>query len=217
MENKTSLIQLLSNQVVVVGVSKNRTLNEISALYQQGITIFGENKVQELESKYRDDQPWQWHFIGHLQRNKVTKAVSMCTMIQSVDSIRLAIAIDKAALNLNKTMDILIQVNVLDETTKFGCALEDLASLANSVSSLKNLRLRGFMIMGPTTQSKKQTALAFKKGHELFASYKRTFIHIDTLSMGMSNDYNIALKEGSTMVRLGSILFTTQKTPNHNK
>lgn len=207
MKNRKQFINKLSTQCQVVGVTKNHDLSDIKSLYDDGVTIFGENKVQELESKYHEDQPWEWHFIGHLQRNKVKQVVTMCSMIQSLDSIKLANAIDKASNNLNKKMDVLIQVNVLNESTKFGCTLDELDCLVKHVIQTFSLNLRGFMIMGPTNQLEKETTLAFKKGFELFEFYKNSYDTIDTLSMGMSGDYQIALACGSTMVRLGSILF----------
>jgi pyridoxal phosphate enzyme (YggS family) len=211
MKNTIDLIKQLTNKVQLVGVSKNHSLNEVISLHKKGVIVFGENKVQELESKYQDGQPWTWHFIGHLQRNKVSQVVSMCTMIQSVDSIRLATAIDKVAASLHKNMDVLIQINVLNENTKFGCSLENLDALVTSVYESSHLNLKGFMIMGPTNQSKKETTLAFKKGYELFTYYNNSLSNLDTLSMGMSSDYKIAIEQGATMVRLGSILF------NHSK
>lgn len=211
MKNRKTFINNVTKQVVLVGVTKNHELQEIFQLYDDGVSIFGENRVQELESKYREGQPWQWHFIGHLQRNKVTQVVSMCSMIHSVDSLRLAKAINNAAKAINIKMDVLIQVNVLNETTKFGCSLDDLEALVEFVNSSLHLCLNGFMVMGPTNQSKKETTKAFKKGHELFLYYKKIIDCVDTLSMGMSGDYEIAIKEGATMVRLGSILFDYSK------
>ena len=211
MKNRKTFISNITRQVVLVGVTKNHELQEIIQLYDDGVSIFGENRVQELESKYREGHPWQWHFIGHLQRNKVSQVVSMCSMIHSVDSVRLAKEINKAANAINIKMDVLIQVNVLDESTKFGCSLDDLEALVGFVNSSLHLCLKGFMVMGPTSQSKKETTIAFKKGNELFLYYKKIIDSIDTLSMGMSGDYEIAIKEGATMVRLGSILFDYSK------
>jgi pyridoxal phosphate enzyme (YggS family) len=211
MKNRKTFINNITKQVQLVGVTKNHDLQEITQLHEDGITIFGENRVQELESKYREGQPWKWHFIGHLQRNKVSQVVDMCSMIHSVDSLRLAKAINKAAETINIKMDVLIQVNVLDETTKFGCSLDDLEALVDLVNNSLYLCLKGFMIMGPTNQSKKETTIAFRKGHELFLYYKKIIDSVDTLSMGMSGDYEIAIKEGATMVRLGSILFNYSK------
>lgn len=211
MKKRKTLISYLSNKITLVGVTKNRELSEIIQLYEDGVTIFGENRVQELETKYHENQPWEWHFIGHLQRNKVLQVVRMCSMIQTLDSIRLAKAIEKASKSLNKKMDVLIQVNVLNENSKFGCSLENLDELVQYTNDSSSLNLKGFMIMGPTNQSKKETTLAFKKGNELFELYKNSITSMNTLSMGMSGDYDIAINQGATMVRLGSILFNYSK------
>lgn len=211
MKNRKSFISSLNNKVQLVGVTKNHQLSEIVQLHEDGVMVCGENRVQELASKYEVNQPWQWHFIGHLQRNKVSQVVSMCTMIQSLDSIRLAKEIEKSAARLNKKIDVLIQVNVLNENTKFGCSLDDLDALVHYVDDCKHVQLKGFMIMGPTNQSKKETTSAFSKGYELFVYYKDLVSSVDTLSMGMSNDYDIAINQGATMVRLGSVLFYHSK------
>lgn len=211
MKKRKTLISYLSNKITLVGVTKNRELSEIIQLYEDGVTIFGENRVQELETKYHENQPWEWHFIGHLQRNKVLQVVRMCSMIQTLDSIRLAKAIEKASKSLNKKMDVLIQINVLNENSKFGCSLENLDELVQYTNDSSSLNLKGFMIMGPTNQSKKETTLAFKKGNELFELYKNSITSMNTLSMGMSGDYDIAINQGATMVRLGSILFNYSK------
>ena len=211
MSNRKTFIANLQKQVQVMGVSKNRTLDEIKTLHEDGITIFGENRVQELEKKYRDNQPWQWHFIGHLQKNKVKKVLPMVSMIHSVDSIALLKLIDRHARRLNKVMDILIQINVIDETTKFGCQLHELDELIKATESCDFVHLRGFMTMGPTNQDLEVTATIFQKTHTLFKHHQKTHPHLDTLSIGMSSDYQLALQHGATMVRLGTMLFTYSK------
>lgn len=210
MKDITNIINEISNfdsSVKIVGVSKNRSLKEIESLYQQGVVIFGENKAQELISKANPQQPWQWHFIGHLQSNKVKSIIPIVSLIHSVDSLKLAKIINKECNKLNKVMDICIQVNVLNESTKSGCELEKLDILINEIVGLSNICLRGFMIMGPTDLDEKRINEAFSSGKQLFDKYKLTHSTIYTLSMGMSQDYEIALRYGSTMLRLGSILF----------
>lgn len=211
MNKRETLIKNLQNQVQIVGVSKNRSLEEITALYHDGITIFGENRVQELSSKYNPGQPWQWHFIGHLQKNKVKHVVGMVTMIHSVDSIALIELIEKHAKRLNKEIDILIQVNLSEETSKFGCHPDEVTSLVESASQCEFVKFRGFMTMGPTSQNIDETNHVFEKAYQLFETYEKTHPQVDTLSMGMSSDYQLALAHHTTMIRLGTILFSYSK------
>jgi pyridoxal phosphate enzyme (YggS family) len=207
MKNRKEFIQSLKSKATCVGVTKNRTLEEIHALYHDGVQVFGENRVQELLSKCISSQPWEWHFIGHLQKNKVSKVIEHCSMIQSIDSIELLQVINKHLVKSDRTIDVLIQVNTLNEQTKYGCSIHDIPNLISYISESNRITLRGFMIMGPTNQKEEETKASFEFGYNIFSSYKKTHPTIDTLSMGMSSDYQLALQYGSTMVRLGSILF----------
>ena len=207
MKDIQSLISALPSSIVVVGVSKNRSLDQIESLYKQGITVFGENKAQELQNKADPSQPWQWHFIGHLQTNKVKQVVKHCSMIHSVDSLKLAQIIDKECAKINKIMDVCIQVNVINEATKSGCKIAEVNDLALVITHLNNINLKGIMVMGPTDQDDLKIHQAFKLAQDLFESLKKTHPQVDTLSMGMSQDYQVAIQYGSTMLRLGSILF----------
>lgn len=211
MKNRKAFIQELQQQVVVMGVSKNRSLDEINDLYKEGITIFGENKVQELRDKFMEDQPWQWHFIGHLQKNKVKYVVKMVSMIHSVDSIELVDVIEKHAAKLDKVINVLIQVNVVSEKSKFGCSLNQVEELVNHIEQCRYVTLKGFMSMGPASQDEELIKEVFIKTNQLFEHYKKTHATIDTLSMGMSSDYKLAIKYGSTIVRIGSLLFNYSK------
>ena len=216
MKNRKEFIQSIKLKATCVGVTKNRTLEEIHALYHDGVRIFGENRVQELLSKCMPNQPWEWHFIGHLQKNKVSKVIEHCSMIQSVDSIELLHVINKYLIKLNRTIDVLIQVNTLNEQTKYGCSIHEVSSLISFISQSNRITLRGFMIMGPTSQNEEETKACFELGYNIFSLYKKTHPTIDTLSMGMSSDYQLALQYGSTMVRLGSILFEEGPTTINN-
>jgi pyridoxal phosphate enzyme (YggS family) len=207
MENRTDFIKGLMGKATLVAVTKNRSLRQIESLAKDGVTIFGENKVQELLSKYDPSQKWDWHFVGHLQSNKVAKVVAVCKMIQSVDSLKLLDEVEKHAGKFDKTIDILIQVNTLDEKDKFGCKLNEVDQIVTMALTKPHIRLRGFMVMGPTSQIQNETTKAFDLGNRIFESYKKTHPNIDTLSMGMSSDYEVALQHGSNMLRLGSILF----------
>lgn len=211
MNNRKTFIAEIQQQVTLIGVSKNRTLDEIYELHNEGIIIFGENRVQELASKFEPNQPWQWHFIGHLQRNKVSKVIKMVSMIHSVDRIELVDTIEKNAKKENKIVDVLIQVNIIEEDTKFGCSLNDVDTLVNHMMSCEFVNFRGFMVMGPTNQDPNLTDYVFKEANKLFVLYKKTHPTVDTLSMGMSSDYISAINHGSTMLRLGSVLFNYSK------
>lgn len=207
MENRKEFIKRIQEKVTLVAVSKNRSRDQIKQLYHEGILFFGENKVQQLISKAYSNDLWQWHFIGHLQTNKVKEVVSLCSLIHSVDSVRLLNEINKQAVKIDKVMDVLIQINLSDETTKFGCKREEVETLVEVAINSKNVRLRGIMVMGPLSEDKNETEKVFKETYEWFIKLKKAHPFIDTCSMGMSGDYNIAIENGSTMVRIGTLLF----------
>jgi pyridoxal phosphate enzyme (YggS family) len=207
MKNRKSFINQLQEKVIVIAVSKNRSRLEIEQLFHEGILAFGENKVQQLVSKATPDDRWQWHFIGHLQTNKVKEVVSICSLIHSVDSLRLLNEINKQAAKISKVMDILIQINLSDEETKFGCAREDFDELLDAAMKCMNIRVRGIMVMGPLSEDINKTESVFKEAAVWFNKIKNTHPGIDTLSMGMSGDYALAIENGSTMVRIGTLLF----------
>ncbi len=214
MRTRTEFIKDLQEKVTLIAVSKNRSRAQIEQLYREGIKIFGENKVQQLLAKVQSDDPWQWHFIGHLQTNKVRDVVSRCSLIHSVDSLRLILEIEKQAARLMKVMEILIQINLSDEASKFGCSREDVKDLFRQAQQCEHIRVRGIMIMGPLTDDKSQTASVFREAQQWFSEMKKTHPHIDILSMGMSDDYPIAIDHGSTMVRIGTLLFEWDQSKN---
>jgi pyridoxal phosphate enzyme (YggS family) len=207
MKNRKEFIDQLKENVIVIAVSKNRSRDEIEQLYHEGISIFGENKVQELNTKARPDDPWQWHFIGHLQTNKVKDVVSRCSMIHSIDSVRLLHEVDKQATKIKKVMEILIQINLSEEESKFGCTREEVYLLLDEINRTSHVRLRGIMVMGPLSEDKNKTEAVFKEAKQWFDSIKNTHPTINILSMGMSGDYETAIENGSTMVRIGTLLF----------
>lgn len=216
MINREEFIKSIKTKAICVGVTKNRNIDEIEALYKDGVRIFGENRVQELLLKCKPNQPWEWHFIGYLQKNKVSKVIQHCTMIQTVDSIELLEVINKHLVKANLSIDILIQINTLNEPTKHGCKIQDITTLVEYTLKTDNINLRGFMVMGPTNQNIEETRMAFKLGFEIYSQYKKTHPTIDTLSMGMSFDYKLAIECGATMVRLGSILFEERPSTINN-
>lgn len=208
--------QLKPYHAKLVAVSKIKPPADIQALYDAGQRIFGENYVQELQEK----QPIlpadiQWHFIGHLQSNKVKYIAPFVSMIHAVDSFKLLEEINKHAAKNNRTIHCLLQVHIAVEETKFGLNEEELAQLLETYkqqeSRLTNIRLAGLMGMASNTENMEQVRNEFRQLNTLRQSFKSRFFPdqdaFTELSTGMSGDYTIALEEGSTMVRIGSMLF----------
>lgn len=200
-------IASLQEKVTLVAVSKTKTREQIQSLYARGITIFAENKVQELKQKARPDDPWAWHFIGHLQTNKVKDVLEFSTFIHSVDSIRLLDRIASVALLRQMEVTILVQLKLTDEKTKYGLDPAELPSFLERLKDYPHIHCLGMMAMGPLSEDSSKTYDTFRCAKELFEETKKTHSEWTVLSMGMSDDYLIAIKCGSTMVRLGSILF----------
>ena len=202
-ENIKKLI--IENKIKILGASKTKTINDIYNLYNEGITTFGENYVQELKEKYTPNLPFEFHYIGKLQTNKIKDIVPRVTLIHSVSRIKELIEINKECIKLNKNMNILIELHLTNEDTKNGVNLNELDSLINEIKNYPNITLKGFMTMGPLNDDLHETEKVFIKAHEIYLKYKEIFPSIDTLSMGMSNDYKIAANHGATFVRLGQI------------
>ncbi|HVW14487.1 MAG TPA: YggS family pyridoxal phosphate-dependent enzyme [Mucilaginibacter sp.] len=200
--------------VTLVVVSKTKPEDDIMEAYHAGQRVFGENMVQELVDKYEHlPKDIQWHLIGHLQSNKVKYIASFISMIQSVDSLKLLKEIDKHAQKYNRVIDCLLQVHIADEETKFGLGFDEVVELlrSNEYSELKHLRVRGLMGIATNTENPKQVKEEFYELKTFFdgikLSYFRNDNKFDTLSMGMSSDYKIAIEQGSNMIRLGSTIF----------
>ena len=188
----------------LVAVSKTKSNEEILKAYDLGIRDFGENYVQELIVKM-DTLPKdiKWHMIGHLQTNKVKDIVKRnIYLIESVDSIKLANTINKEAIKNNKTVNILIEVNIVGDPNKTGCKLDNLDTLINEVKNLSNIKLLGLMAIGPITDDSNLIETYFKEMKSLKNRY-----NLDFLSMGMSSDYKIALRCGTDIVRIGTKIF----------
>ena len=172
-----------------------------------GATDIGENRVQEAAEKFPTlERNVTRHLIGHLQTNKVKSAVKLFDVIQSVDSVHLATALDKAAASIGKIQDVLIQVNIAREEQKSGVTLEDLNSLIQIVDAAKNLRLRGLMMIAPNFDDVENCRPLFKKMRTLFDELKPSRRAFDFLSMGMSHDYQIAVEEGANVIRIGTAI-----------
>jgi len=204
--------ELAPKNVTLVAVSKTKPVEDIKALYYAGQRDFGENYVQELLEK----QPVlpsdiRWHFIGHLQRNKVRSIAAFVHLIHGVDSYRLLREIHKEALRAGRQIDCLLQIHIASEETKFGLDATELTELWAQLSAqpLEGVRIRGMMGMASFTDNPAVVREEFQHLHSLFVQYQSLAAHaaFDTLSMGMSADFRIAVESGSTLVRVGSLLF----------
>lgn len=214
-ENLIKIKQDLPTNVELVAVSKTKPNDLILEAYQAGQRIFGENKIQEMTDKYQDlPKDIQWHMIGHVQRNKVKYMASFVSLIHGVDSMRLLKEINKQAKNNDRVIDCLLQVFIASEDTKFGLDQQELFALLESpeFKELKNIQIKGLMGMASFTSDTDQIKKEFTFLNDLFQKVKQDFndlenVNLDTLSMGMSNDYQLAISCGSTMVRIGSSIF----------
>jgi len=209
--------ELKTKNVTLVAVSKTKPVEDILELYNLGQRDFGENYVQELVEKYEQlPKDIRWHFIGHLQSNKVKHIAPFVSLVHSVDSEKLLKEINKEAKKNNRIVDCLLEVYIAKEESKFGLNEEELQALitrisdVNSTDSFKNISVKGLMGMASFTDDKKVVKEEFRQLKSLFDKYSRFTIHdspFTILSMGMSADYEIAIYEGSNMVRIGSLLF----------
>ena len=198
-------------EVTLIAVSKTKPVSMLSEIYDYGVRDFGENKVQEICEK-RDLLPSdiRWHMIGHLQRNKVKYIIKDTALIHSVDSYRLAEEINIQAKKIRRIVPILIEVNIAEESSKFGIAANEALQLAEEISRLDNLRIQGLMTIAPYTENPEENRPYFKKIRELSVDIKRENIDnvsMDVLSMGMTGDYMTAIEEGATIVRVGTGIF----------
>lgn len=203
-----------ASSVTLVCASKYADSDKIRQACDAGIKIFGENKVQSARQKHDQlkDLEIEWHLIGHLQTNKAKQAVELFSLIHSVDSLRLAEELNKQAQKLSKVQDILIEVNTTDEPQKYGIKPAAALELVKSVSLLKNINLKGLMTMGEFTGNPEENRVYFKKLKELFEevnSYLSTINYrlLTILSMGMTDDFGVAIEEGSMMVRIGRAIW----------
>jgi pyridoxal phosphate enzyme (YggS family) len=198
-----------TDQITLVAVSKTEPLRMIEELISYGVTDFGENKAQEFRDKFnllKDSV--NWHFIGHLQKNKIKYVVGKAALIHSVDSVELAAAIDEKAKNLGVVQNILLEYNTSGEESKFGIRSEDdLKRIAEYCVDLKNVKLLGLMTMAPFTDDEKAIRSSFYKLKATFDNLNNDGFSLTELSMGMTNDFEIAIEEGSTIVRIGTAIF----------
>ena len=208
-ENLKNLKTTLPENVTLVAISKTKPISDLMEAYEAGQRIFGENKIQEMETKWQEmPKDIQWHMVGHVQRNKVKDMAPFVSVIHAVDRLRLLREINKEAEKNNRTIDCLLQIKIAEEESKFGMEEKDAIELLTSedYKNFKNVRVVGLMGMATFTEDKKQISEEFSKLKSVFDSLKETH-NLSILSMGMSGDYPIALENGSNMVRVGSAIF----------
>jgi hypothetical protein len=195
--------------VTLLAVSKGQPPESVRAAAEAGLRLFGENRVQEARSKISQcPGGLRWHLIGHLQSNKCREAVSLFSMIQSVDSVALAVEINKWAGHFAKTMPVLIEINIAGESSKFGCPPEQLPAALAQINSLPRLEIHGLMTVAPWTRDPEKVRPVFRRLRELKAESEQILgAPLPHLSMGMSGDFEVAVEEGATMIRLGTALF----------
>lgn len=197
--------------VTLIAVSKMNPAEAILEAGQCGQTVFGENKVQELlEKQAVIKEPFEWHLIGHLQTNKVRQVVGKVSMIHSVDTVKLAETIDKESKRIGIVTDILLEINIGAEESKFGIAPDSLSDFVDRIKELKYIRIKGLMTVAPICEKAEDNRVYFKKMKELYvdiSSKENDNIDMSVLSMGMSSDYEIAIEEGATHVRVGTAIF----------
>lgn len=200
-----------SSEVTLIAVSKTKPVSMIEDAIDYGIVDFGENKVQEMTNKIEVIQkPLRWHLIGHLQRNKVKYIVDKAYLIHSVDSLRLAEQIEEEAAKKQVVAKILIEVNIAGEDTKFGVAENEVLPLLQQIKDFPHVQVEGLMTIAPYVDDPQENRVHFKKLRNLFVDIKSKNIdniHMNILSMGMTGDYEVAIEEGATMIRVGTGIF----------
>lgn len=209
-ENLERIKNTLPKEVTLVAVSKTRPIEAILEAYDTGHRVFGENKIQEMTQKWEAlPRDIEWHMIGHVQRNKVKYMAEYVSLIHGVDSLKLLKEIDKQAKKHNRVIDCLLQVHIAKEETKFGLDPQELWQLMSSMEfkELRHIKIKGLMGMATFTPDLQQVQNEFQFLKTIFEDFKQKFDNVDILSMGMSGDYTLAIKEGSTMVRIGSSIF----------
>ena len=197
--------------ITLIAVSKTKPVSMLEEVYSTGIRDFGENKVQELSDKFEClPKDIRWHMIGHLQTNKVKNLMDKAYLIHSVDSLKLAKEIEKQAEKANRIVDILIEVNIAGEESKFGLAKDEVLALVKEVSQLSHVRIQGLMTIAPFVENPEDNRLYFRQIKQLSVdidSQNIDNVSMNILSMGMSGDYMVAIEEGATMVRVGTSIF----------
>jgi pyridoxal phosphate enzyme (YggS family) len=207
-------INKINKEIKLLVVTKTFPAEAVEAAINEGLREFGESRIQEAEEKIillnEKHKDLKWHFIGHLQSNKVNKTVKLFDVIQSVDDIKLAEKISGSLKSESKEMNVLLELKISDETTKFGLTPDDILKAAESVAALPDIKVNGLMAMAPYFEDPQEARPYFRKARKIFDELRKNrsdSVPMEVLSMGMSNDYVIAAQEGSTMVRIGTAIF----------
>lgn len=199
------------DEVTLIAVSKTKPISMLNEVYDEGMRCFGENKVQELTEKYEQlPNDVKWHMIGHLQRNKVKYIVDKVELIHSVDSIRLAETIEQEAAKKNVIANILIEVNVAQEDSKFGVKVAEVLPMVQEIAKFSHVCIKGLMTIAPYVENPEENRNVFRCLQKLsvdIAEKNIDNVSVEILSMGMTNDYEVAIEEGATMVRVGTGIF----------
>jgi hypothetical protein len=208
-ENIKSIKASIPSSVTLVAVSKTKSVDEIMEAYHAGQRIFGENKIQEMEAKWKElPRDIEWHMIGHVQTNKVKYMAPFVRLIHATDSLKLLKEINKQAKKHDRVIDCLLQIKIAQEESKYGMSEQDAAKLlvSEEFKSLQHIKIKGLMGMATFTEDEKQVLKEFQKLKKCFEDLKVTH-NFSVLSMGMSSDYTLAIENGSTMIRVGSSIF----------
>ena len=216
-ENVKRLLSELPEGIVLLAAAKERTADEISEAIRAGISIIGENYLQDAQQVFGDvKEKAEWHFIGHLQTKKVKKVIEIFDMIESVDSLRLGHEIERCCARRNKIMPVLIEVNSGEEEQKYGLIPKDVPELIRQISLLKHIKVMGLMTMGPRFGDPEESRPYFIKTRRLFEQIKDLHlpdVKMKYLSMGMTNSYQVAIEEGANLVRIGTKIFGARRKP----
>ena len=200
----------INKDVELVAVSKTKSTKEILEAYNAGQKVFGENKIQEMTEKYEElPKDIKWHMVGHVQSNKIKYMAPYVDLVHGIDSLKSLKILNKEAKKNNRVIRCLLQLKISDEFTKFGLSKEEIESILNSINilDLMNINIAGIMTIGSFTENMNVVVKEFDKTKKIFDSLKTAFPNLKILSMGMSNDYKIAINHGSNMIRVGSLIF----------
>ena len=200
----------INKDVELVAVSKTKSTKEILEAYNAGQKVFGENKIQEMTEKYEElPKDIKWHMVGHVQSNKIKYMAPYVDLVHGIDSLKSLKILNKEAKKNNRVIRCLLQLKISDEFTKFGLSKEEIESILNSINilDLMNINVAGIMTIGSFTENMNIVVKEFDKTKKIFDSLKTAFPNLKILSMGMSNDYKIAINHGSNMIRVGSLIF----------
>ena len=200
----------INKDIELVAVSKTKSKKEILEAYNAGQKVFGENKIQEMTVKHEElPKDIKWHMVGHVQSNKIKYMAPYVELVHGIDSLKSVKILNKEAKKNSRVIKCLLQLKISDEFTKFGLSKIEIESILNSINilGLKNINVAGIMTIGSFTENMNVVIKEFEKSKKIFDELKITFPNLKILSMGMSNDYKIAIKHGSNMIRVGSLIF----------